>query len=336
MPFRRGDFIVANPADGYASAVKPPYPVGRRSLLALLAAAGAFVLTACGSGSGRRPGTGSGGAAAGAPQRYGYGADPSQFADLYLPAPGLTVRGVVVLIHGGYWRSTYGAELGEPLAQDLTGRGYACWNLEYRRAGNGGGWPATFDDVAAGIDALAGAAAEHGLDLGSTTALGHSAGGHLAVWAAGRAGLPPEAPGAGTPGVPLTAVISQAGVLDLRAARELRLSDDAVENLLGAPEDAERYRLADPMTAIPLDVPVYAVHGTKDTTVPLGQSEGYVAAATAAGAVAELVLTPGDHFAVITPGSEDWERIVGLLDAAHPGPPVEGGPGPTGSGRGPS
>lgn len=323
MPFERRAFIVANPADGYASAVNPVNPVGRRSLLALLAAAGASVLAACGIG-GTAPGPRSAPPAA-APRRYRYGDDPSQFADLHLPAADLPVRGVVVIIHGGYWRSTYGAELGEPLAQDLTGRGYACWNLEYRRAGNGGGWPATFDDVAAGIDALAPAAAEHGLDLRSTTALGHSAGGHLAVWAAGRSGLPPGAPGAGTPAVPLTAVVSQAGVLDLGGARELGLSGDAVENLLGAPEDPERYRLADPMTAIPLDVPVYAVHGTKDTTVPLSQSEDYVEAATSAGAVAELVLVPGDHFAVITPGSEAWERIVGLLgaaaDAADPGPP---------------
>ncbi len=302
--------------------MNPVKPVGRRSLLALLAAAGAGVLAACGIGGSE---AGSGSAGSTAPRRYAYGDDPSQFADLYLPAPGHAVRGVVVIVHGGYWRSTYGAELGEPLAQDLTGRGYACWNLEYRRVGNGGGWPATFDDVAAGIDALAGAAAEHGLDLGSTTALGHSAGGHLAVWAAGRVKLPPGAPGAGIPAVPLTAVVSQAGVLDLGEARELDLSDGAVENLLGAPEDAERYRLADPMTAVPLDVPVYAVHGTKDTTVPPSQAENYVAAATAAGAVAELVPVPGDHFAVITPGTEAWERIVGLLgqaaDAADPGLP---------------
>ena len=304
--------------------MNPVHPVGRRSLLALLVAAGAAVLTAC------RLRTGSGTASTAAPQRYGYGEDPSQFADLHLPAAGLAVRGVVVIIHGGYWRSTYGAELGEPLAQDLAGRGYACWNLEYRRAGNGGGWPATFDDVAAGIDALAAAAGEHGLDLRSTTALGHSAGGHLAVWAAGRAGLPSGAPGAGVPTVPLTAVVSQAGVLDLGEARRLGLSDGAVENLLGYPGDPERYRFADPMTAIPLDVPVYAVHGMHDATVPLSQSEGYVREATAAGATAELVLVPGDHFAVITPGSEAWERIVGLLDdaadaaAGDPGPPVGG------------
>ncbi|KNC18736.1 esterase [Arthrobacter sp. RIT-PI-e] len=260
--------------------------------------------------------------------RYTYGEDPSQFADLYLPGEGQQVQGAVVIIHGGYWRSTYGAELGVPLAEDLVSRGYACWNLEYRRVGNGGGWPATFDDVAAGIDHLAVAAEEHGLDLGSTTALGHSAGGHLAVWAAGREGLPAGAPGAGTPAVPLTAVVSQAGVLNLRQARELGLSNGAVEDLLGDPEDAARYALADPMTAVPLAAPVYAVHGMEDTTVPFSQSESYVTAATDAGAPAELIPVPGDHFAVITPGSEAWQRIVELLDAARrtkgPGPSRDG------------
>ncbi len=284
-------------------------PPGRRSVLALPAAAGAALLAACGI----RQETGSGAAA---PQRYRYGDDPSQFADLYLPGGETAVRGVVVIIHGGYWRSTYGAELGEPLAQDLAPRGYACWNLEYRRAGNGGGWPATFDDVAAGIDHLAVAADDHGLDLRSTTALGHSAGGHLAVWAAGRFALPSGAPGAGTPVVPLTAVVSQAGVLDLVEARALGLSGNAVENLLGAPGDPERYALADPMTVLPLEVPVYAVHGTEDTTVPPSQSEAYVAAATAAGATAELVRVPGDHFAVITPGSPAWEAILDRLEEA--------------------
>jgi acetyl esterase/lipase len=306
------------------------YP-GRRAVLALTAAVGTAVLAACGVRPGARVPSGAGAAsgAAGAPpvpaQRYRYGEDPSQFADLYLPGADGPVRGVVVIIHGGYWRSTYGAELGEPLAQDLVGRGYACWNLEYRRAGNGGGWPATFDDVAAGIDHLAVAARDHGFGLGTTTALGHSAGGHLAVWAAGRAGLPPGAPGAGVPGVPLTAVVSQAGLLNLREARDLGLSDGAVENLLGMPGDPERYALADPMTAVPLDVPVYAVHGTEDTTVPVSQSEGYVRAATAAGGTAELSLVPGDHFAVIAPGSAAWDTVVALLgaaaDTADPGRP---------------
>ncbi|GAB3536871.1 alpha/beta hydrolase [Arthrobacter tecti] len=243
--------------------------------------------------------------------RYTYGSDPSQFADLYLPEG--EPRGVVVIIHGGFWRSQYSLELGVPLAGDLTPRGFACWNLEYRRVGNGGGWPETFEDIAAGIDLLATAAKEYGFDTRTTTALGHSAGGHLAVWAAGRASLPSGAPGASAPAVPLTGVVSQSGVLNLQLAYEERLGSGAVQNLLGEPE-GDKYRLADPMSAIPLAVPVVALHGKDDSTVPLSQSESYVEAAVSAGAEAELVLIPGDHFAIITPGTDAWESVVDAVE----------------------
>jgi len=88
--------------------------------------------------------------------RYDYGQDPSQWGELFLPdlPAGRKHRGVVVVIHGGYWRSTYGAELGEPLARDLAEHGMAAWNLEYRRAGNGGGWPGTFQDILAASTSL--------------------------------------------------------------------------------------------------------------------------------------------------------------------------------------
>jgi acetyl esterase/lipase len=125
-----------------------------------------------------------------APVIYRYGTDPAQFGELRLPdgAP----AGTVVVIHGGFWRARYDLSLGRPLAADLAARGYAAWNLEYRRALGGGGWPATFEDVAAGIDLLA----TLPVDTSRVIAIGHSAGGHLAAWAAGRAKLPPGAPGA--------------------------------------------------------------------------------------------------------------------------------------------
>ena len=139
-------------------------------------------------------------------------------------------RGVVVVIHGGYWRSQYGAELGEPLARDLAVHGMPAWNLEYRRAGNGGGWPHTFEDVLAGIDKLRDVAGIHGLGLDKVVALGHSAGGHLAVWAAGRTRLGQlGAPDADRQlqrkndddgAVQLTGVVSQAGLLNLAAGRK--------------------------------------------------------------------------------------------------------------------
>jgi len=258
--------------------------------------------------------------------RYDYGQDPSQWGELFLPdlPAGAKHQGVVVVIHGGYWRSTYGAELGEPLAQDLAEHGMAAWNLEYRRAGNGGGWPATFEDVLAGIDKLADLAEQHALDLGKVVGLGHSAGGHLAVWAAGRHKLEGLLPAEGgqvnnsNDGVRLTGVVSQSGVLNLGEAERLSLSDGAVANLLAGPssEFPGRHRMADPMAALPLDIPVYAVHGIKDGDVPLSMSTSYVDASQAGAVPAQLVMVPGDHFALIDVTAEAYltcRELVGRL-----------------------
>ncbi|MEU4396894.1 alpha/beta hydrolase, partial [Kribbella sp. NPDC023855] len=138
-------------------------------------------------------------------QRVRYGADESQVAELHLPA-GDGVVPVAVVIHGGFWMSGYGIELATPLAKDLAAHGIAGYAIEYRRVGNGGGWPATFEDVAMAIDALKELPR---LDLGKVVAVGHSAGGHLAVWAAGRQNLPSTAPGA-APKVILKGAVAQA------------------------------------------------------------------------------------------------------------------------------
>ncbi len=238
--------------------------------------------------------------------RTTYGDDPSQWGDLYLPTG--TPRGVVVVIHGGFWKAQYDAQTyGAPLAVALADAGWAAWNIEYRRVGDGsgggGGAPATFDDVAAAIDTLA----DLDVDTSTVVALGHSAGGHLAAWAAGR----------GSHGwsdrVPVTHVVSQAGVLDLVAADRDDLGSGAAAALLGhAPTSAdEKY---DPAQQLPLDVPVWCVHGTSDDIVPLSQSVLYVEAATAAGATAELVEVDGDHFVVIDPSSQAWTRTLEVLD----------------------
>lgn len=275
----------------------------RRTLLTLpvLGLAVPFVLSACSEeGSGLSP------AAPDATQpaqgRTTYGTDPSQFGDLYLPEG--EPRGVVVVIHGGFWKAEYGLDYGAPLAEDLARRGWAAWNIEYRRVGSGGGAPGTFDDVAAAIDKLA----DLGLDLSTVVALGHSAGGHLAAWAASRGRFEQWAGG-----VDLTAVVSQAGVLDLRTAYDENLGGGAVAALLAhapGPDDAP----LDPQQQLPLDVPLWCVHGASDDIVPIGQSRGYVAAAAAAGARAELVEVDGDHFTVIDPSSDAWARTLAVLD----------------------
>jgi acetyl esterase/lipase len=186
----------------------------------------------------------------------------------------------VAVIHGGFWRARYDLSLGRPLAADLAERGYVAWNLEYRRAKAGGGWPATFEDVAAGIDLLAALP----VDTERVVAVGHSAGGHLAAWAAGRGKLPAGAPGA-NPQVNLTGVVAQAGVLALADCARERVGDTAALDLMGGSPDTlpEEYRLADPIAAVPLPVPVLCLHSRGDDNVPYSYSERYVAAATAAG-----------------------------------------------------
>jgi acetyl esterase/lipase len=234
--------------------------------------------------------------------RIAYGDHPSQFGELTLPAG--APRAVVVVIHGGFWRQRFGLELGRPLAADLASGGYAAWNIEYRRVGGDGGWPATFDDVAAAVDVLAGPAAGP-LPLDRVVAVGHSAGGQLATWLAARPGLPADAPGA-APVVRLRGVVSQAGVLDLVDAQERGVGSGAPADLLGGGPDEvpDRYSLASPVARLPIGVPVVCVHGTADVNVPIRQSERFVAAA---GDAAELVTLPGaDHFAVIDPAAEGW------------------------------
>lgn len=272
----------------------------RRSLLTLpaLGAAGALgaALVSCGEDTPVRQPEGPG------QGRVAYGPDPSQFGELSLP--GGTPRGVVVVVHGGFWLDHYDLTLGRPLATSLAAQGWAAWNLEYRRVGSGGGAPATFDDVAAGIDHLR----ELGLDLTRVVTLGHSAGGHLGTWAAGRGR---EERWAG--GVEVTHVISQAGVLDLVAADADELGGGAVARFLGrapGPDDV-RY---DPQRQLPLDMPVWCVHGDEDANVPPSQSAAYVDAATAAGGTAELVIVGGDHFVLIDPTSQAWARQLKILD----------------------
>lgn len=236
-------------------------------------------------------------------ERITYGDDPSQRADLHRPDG--TSRGVVVVIHGGFWRAQYDASLGTPLAEDLVARGWTALNVEYRRVGNGGGFPATFDDVAAAIDLLADA----DVDTSRVVTLGHSAGGHLAAWAAARTRF-----AAWSGGVEVTHVVSQAGVLDLTTAQEVGLGGGAVDALMGSGPDHASYDLADPARHVPLDVPVWAVHARDDDTVPFEQATTYVAAATAAGAQATLVEVTGGHFGVVDPASPAWASILEVLD----------------------
>jgi acetyl esterase/lipase len=178
----------------------------------------------------------------------------------------------------------------------------------WRRADSCG----TLDDVGAGIDALTDVA---DLDLCEVVTLGHSAGGHLAAWAAARGRFPRWRPVR----VPVTAVISQAGVLDLTRAHAEGLGDGAVAAFMSS-SPGPGYEQADPQQQLPVDVPVWCVHGRDDDVVPPHHSADYVRASRDAGGAATLVEVAGDHFVVTDVASEAWARIVAVLESIRPAP----------------
>jgi acetyl esterase/lipase len=236
-----------------------------------------------------------------------YGDHPAQVAELFAPAG--EPRGVAVVIHGGFWRAQYDRHLMDGLCRDLAGAGWVAWNLEYRRLGDGGGWRATFDDVAAGIAAL-GEPRVPGTEVGASGArhagrlvtIGHSAGGHLALWAAAQ-------------GLGVTHAVSQAGVVDLAEAIRLKLSRSAARELLGDDPNGERLRRASPAELLPLGVPQLLVHGARDDIVPAAMSEAYAARARELGDPVETAILPCGHFEHIDPRSQAWRVARDWLDA---------------------
>jgi len=227
---------------------------------------------------------------------------------------------VVVVVHGGLWLDSYGRDLMDSVCADLAERGWLAWNLEYRRVGSrrsAGGWPATFADVAAGIDHLG--AHPDLADPGRVAVVGHSAGGHLAMWAAARPGLPDGAPGA-HPEIRVRAAVALAGVLDLTAAagdRRSPVGPGVVRLLGGRPDEVpDRYRLGSPAERLPLGLPQLVLHGEADGTVPPDQSRDYAHRAQEAGDPVELRLLPGvGHMDLIDPRTAAWALVVEWLAA---------------------
>jgi acetyl esterase/lipase len=246
-------------------------------------------------------------------ETYRYGPDRSQRADLYLPL-GAGPHPVMILVHGGSWHKRYGRVAMRGLAGDLVRGGWAVWNIEYRRLGNGGGWPETFQDVAAAVDHLLELDAP--IDLEHVSIIGHSAGGHLALWAASRGKFPAGAPGA-LPQVVFRRAISQAGVADLAGAYRSWHGGAARALMGGSPEEVpERYAIGDPINHVPLDMPVLLVHGVSDQTVSVRLSRNYAQRTQSAGGQVELIEIEGpvgSHRAHIDPRGPAWAAVTRWL-----------------------
>jgi acetyl esterase/lipase len=239
-----------------------------------------------------------------------YGPAVDHRADLYVPA---TPRpAVVCLLHGGFWRMPYGRDQMAAVAEDLVARGFAVWNLEYRRLGTeGAGFPGTMDDVDAGIDHLAKLPAlGFDLDLDRVIVAGHSAGGHLALWAGGRA--PSRT-------VRVRAVAGLAPIADLDRAYARRVGGEAVAELLGGTpaERPDRLRAASPIERLPLGVRQIILHGSDDAAVPIELSRRYARAVEATGNRIELIELPGTgHMEFLDPSTEAHAALCRWLAAA--------------------
>jgi acetyl esterase/lipase len=241
-----------------------------------------------------------------------YGDARQQDVEWWVP-PGLTGRlPTVVLVHGGFWRDGYDRTLEDGVAADLVGRGLLVCSLDYRPSS--APWPTTLTDAAAAYDRLTTGSHADRVDAARVAVVGHSAGGHLALWLAARHRLPAGAPGASPRGPRPRLAVGQAPCAALAEGARNDLGGGAVLALLGGGPDhlPDRYAVADPAALVPTGVPTVCIHGTADDVVPLSQSEAYVAAATAVGGDARLVRVPGGHFEHLDPTSQ---AVDALLDA---------------------
>lgn len=241
-----------------------------------------------------------------------YGPHPDQVGDCYLPA--VLDAPTICLLHGGFWRMPYGRDQLHPLASALADLGWAVWNIGYRRVGPGGSaWPATFEDVGAALRFLPQLQRQHPIvRLQKVLLLGHSAGGHLAFWAAAEAqrlGLPHGIAG----------VVGLAPILDLELAYRTDMGAGAVAELVGgSPETVPaRYAESSPIARLPLGIPQWILHGELDTAVRPAMSRAYAAAAHLSGdQVTYGELRGLEHMALIDPGSPAFDILCNYLSVA--------------------
>lgn len=245
--------------------------------------------------------------------RIAYGSGPNQFGDLRLPR-GEEPHPVAIVIHGGCWEAEYDLAYMSGFCAALTEAGMATWSIEYCRVGNpGGSWPGTFLDVGAAADFMRELSRRFPLDAARVIAVGHSAGGHLALWLASRHNLSRESELFSDSPLPLRAVVSLAGIPDLaKAGREGVCGDMPYRLMGGTPEQyPERYRSGSPAENLPLRVPLLLLHGDCDTHVPISLSSEFAARARTAGDAAEFRSIAGaGHFEIVAPSTGPCVEVL--------------------------
>lgn len=263
--------------------------------------------------------------------RVAYGPDSSEYGDLRIPGGG-GPHPVAILIHGGCFKAAYATTRDlAAMADALKAQGIATWSIEYRRLGQpGGGWPGTYLDIAQAVDFLATLARPHHLDLSRVVLVGHSAGGHLAMWAAGRRRVPDSSPIGSSPRISVRGVVDLAGPLDLTAHRveyEHLCHDAVITTLMGGTPHTvpDHYAHASPIRLVPLGVPQVLIIGEHEDFVPYPFIAAYAQAARHAGDSVRVIVIPRvGHFEIANPLAAPWptiqDAIVGLLDGRLPPP----------------
>lgn len=251
-----------------------------------------------------------------------YGDDPYQVVDLWRPK-GDGPFPTVLMVHGGCWTTSIADRtLMAWIADDLRRRGIAVWNIDYRGVDRpGGGYPGTFQDVAMAADALRANAGRHNLDISRTVAVGHSAGGHLALWLAGRAKLPADSRLRTADPLPIASVVSLGGLPDLEQARaeEQGCGAEVIDRLVGPPTISSRqvYRDTSIPWLAPLGVEQVLINGDSDRIIPTHFAASYAAKMQAKGDRVTVEIVPGQgHVELIAPDSAAWARAVVAIERA--------------------
>jgi len=242
--------------------------------------------------------------------RIPYGAHTQQFGDLRLPA-GAGPHPVVVFLHGGCWLARYDLEHAGRMLAALADHGIASWSVEYRRVGNGGGWPMTFEDVANGVDRLRDLAPRYALDLDRVILAGHSAGGHLALWAAARPNLRKAGRLSSVNPLRVRGVLGLAPAPGLAALHKRGVCGQVIDTLMGGSprQRPDRYRNGDPTEVAPA-VPQVLLLGELDAGWRKSGTDYYRAAYLRGDAVRLRTLKGAGHFELIMPGPPAWNDVL--------------------------